>query len=326
MGLQEFSIRNCGYSKLECYNDPEKSFYGQLLTAEQYGWDPVPFYLYGFRGPIVLGGEEMPPDSEYRHGITIKSRPVKTEDDISKLTLPDLATVRWIQKLKAFSTLAKNHEIPVYIGSHPPLGMAAEICGFELFFRWLLRKPELCHRVAELALEIYTSVVNDWAATFGTGNLIPVLFLSTESNQLLSGKQFEKFALPYHVKLHERLRAMGIKHTWIHFCGDQNLNMPYFAEFAGWPHPSILSISEQMDIEVFARNFPQDIIHGNIHPVTIQSGTPKQVYEACQAAIEKGKKVPGGFILGPGCELPPATPPVNAFAITKAVNDFGWYE
>jgi len=30
-------------------------------------------------------------------------------------------------------------------------------------------------------------------------------------------------------------------------------------------------------------------------------------------------------MLGPGCHLLMA-PPVNVFAMTKAVNDFGWYE
>ncbi len=44
------------------------------------------------------------------------------------------------------------------------------------------------------------------------------------------------------------------------------------------------------------------------------------------AAIEKGKKAPGGFILGSGCTIPAAIPPANMFAMTRAVNDFGWYK
>jgi len=31
-------------------------------------------------------------------------------------------------------------------------------------------------------------------------------------------------------------------------------------------------------------------------------------------------------MLAPGCEMPIWSPPVNVFAMTKAVDDFGWYE
>jgi uroporphyrinogen decarboxylase len=65
---------------------------------------------------------------------------------------------------------------------------------------------------------------------------------------------------------------------------------------------------------------------GNIEPAIIQSGTPQQVYELSRICIEKGKKIPGGFILAAGCELPPKAPPYNVWMMTKAINDFGWYE
>jgi uroporphyrinogen decarboxylase len=32
-----------------------------------------------------------------------------------------------------------------------------------------------------------------------------------------------------------------------------------------------------------------------------------------------------GFILAPGCGLPPKSPPYNVWMMTEAVNDFGWY-
>ena len=72
--------------------------------------------------------------------------------------------------------------------------------------------------------------------------------------------------------------------------------------------------------------FPKDIIFGNIEPAVIQTGTPEQVYELCRVAIEKGKKAPGGFILGPGCGMPVNAPSTNVYAMTKAVHDFGFYE
>ena len=106
--------------------------------------------------------------------------------------------------------------------------------------------------------------------------------------------------------------------------------MPILSEFASggdsWPHPAILSFGREVDLDVAARLFPEDIIMGNIEPAVIQTGTPQQVYETCCEAIEKGKKFPGGFLLGVGCGMPPRAPAYNVWMMTKAVDDFGWYE
>ena len=200
------------------------------------------------------------------------------------------------------------------------------MCGLHQFCRWMLRKPELCHELMKLAMAHYLDVLEDWVDTFGTEKLIAYVSSPSESNQLISPKQFEEFALPYHAQFHDRLKAIGVKRFMLHICGDQNLNLPYLAEFSAWPHPSILSFGHEVDLEVAARYFPQDIIYGNIEPAVIQAGSPQQVYELCRVAIEKGKKAPGGFILGTGCGLPAMSPPINAFALTRAINDFGWYE
>ena len=82
----------------------------------------------------------------------------------------------------------------------------------------------------------------------------------------------------------------------------------------------------EVDIETAAEYFPGDIITGNINPSVLQTGTPEDVYKLTKQAIEKGKKCPGGFMLAPGCEMPPRTPEQNILAMMQAVSDFGWYE
>ena len=41
--------------------------------------------------------------------------------------------------------------------------------------------------------------------------------------------------------------------------------------------------------------------------------------------IAEGRKCPGGFMLAPGCEMPPMAPEENMWAMMQAVSDFGWY-
>jgi uroporphyrinogen decarboxylase len=63
----------------------------------------------------------------------------------------------------------------------------------------------------------------------------------------------------------------------------------------------------------------------HLEPAIIQFSTPNEVYEASREIIQKGKKLPGGYIFSPGCELPPKADHANVMAMTQAINDFGWY-
>jgi uroporphyrinogen-III decarboxylase len=74
-----------------------------------------------------------------------------------------------------------------------------------------------------------------------------------------------------------------------------------------------------------AETFPHDIIMGNLEPAIIQTRTAEEVYEAAKANILDGITIKGGYIFSPGCALPPKAPPENIMAITRAVNDVGWY-
>ena len=53
-------------------------------------------------------------------------------------------------------------------------------------------------------------------------------------------------------------------------------------------------------------------------------GSPADVDAAAKEAIEiLGEG--GGLILGPGCALPPKTPPENIHALLEAANKYGRY-
>jgi uroporphyrinogen decarboxylase len=204
--------------------------------------------------------------------------------------------------------------------------MASNISGIDQFLRWTLKNPSACDALINIALDHIFNVLAYWVESFGAERIFAWMSSPCESNQLISPKIMEKFALPAHVIYHERLRALGIERFGFHICGDQNLNLPMLSEASPWRQPSVLSFGHEVDLDTAATFFPEDIIYGNVEPVVIQVGTPGQVYELSRDAIEKGKKAPGGFVLGPGCGLPVNSPPTNMYAMTKAINDFGWYD
>ena len=322
-----FGTYNAGYSVTDAYDNPEKAFNSSLWTWEFYGWEPVGLSF----GPILngamdFGGEVRSPKGEFEGADITKSHPVKNEDDLLNLKMPDTRTAGRISLCLEFARLQEAHGLPVTFGTRSAFTMAGNICGLERLCRWLIKKPELAERAIRMAIDYIFNGMGYWLETFGTEKVFVRLASASESNQVISPKHFEKFALPLHVEYQDRMKALGVKRFLWHICGDQNLNLPYLADLASWRHPSILTFGHEVDLEAAGKFFPEDIILGNIEPAILQFGTPRQVYDLCKTAIEKGKKAPGGFILGPSCTLPPFAPPVNVFAMAKAVNDFGWYE
>ena len=320
-----FSNRNAGHSVETAYNDPERSLEAMLWTAEQYGWDPI-FMNFGHTVSGALDFGKQTKAAKVKDGRpAADSDPVKTERDVSNLKMPDPRTAGRIPKVLAFSRLQDKHGLPVSFYSRSPFTMAADICGLERFLAWMKKKPELCTTLLRMAVDHTLAVLEYWVETFGPEKIFTLMSSASESNDTIDPDHFVKYALPYHVEYHGRLRAMGIRRFGLHICGDQNGNLPHLVEASPWPHPSVLSFGHEVDLEVAGKNFPKDIIFGNIELDAIETGTPQQVYELSRTALEKGKNLPGGFVLGPGCHIL-AAPPVNVFAMTKAVNDFGWYE
>ena len=321
-----FNTKNAGFSVADAYAAPEKSFESMMWTTEQYGWDPIPQYAgHTVLGAWDFGGKVRLPQGEYEGALVVTENPMKTAEDIDTLVTPDPKKSGRIPEAMAFAKLQARQGLPVYFFARSPFTMAANIAGIDQFMRWTMKNADACEKLLRLSIDHIFNVMAYWVETFGADNIFAWMSSPSESNQLISPRILKKFALPYHREYHERLNKLGIQRFGFHICGEQNLNLPFLAEACPWRHPAVLSFGHEVDLEAAAGHFPRDIIFGNIEPAVIQTGTPAQVYELCRQAIEKGKKAPGGFILGPGCGLPVNAPPVNVYAMTKAAHDFGWY-
>lgn len=321
-----FNAVNAGYRVREIMEDAGKCFQAALWTAQMYDWEPMPQYPgHTVWGAIDFGGEVRMPSGRYESSLIITSHPVQSEKDIENLKLPDPRTAGRISLSMDFARHQAKNGFPVFFSSRSPFTMAANICGLENFCRWMIRKPDLCGILMEFAIKHILNVLSYWVETFGAERIFVWMSNPSESNQVISPEHMATFALPWHLIYHQRLKEMGIKRFGLHLCGDQNLNLPYFAEAHIWPHPSILSFGHEVSIETAMKYFPEDIIFGNIDPSLFQVAKPREIYELCRDIVIRGKQSPGGFIMAPGCGIPATAPPVNVFAMTKAVCDSGRY-
>ncbi len=323
--MQGFCAKNVGYPVRSMYMEPEKSFMAQALTFEQYGVEGWPEYGYASYGGWEFGGEIKFPESEWEQAPSHGRFAVQSPEDVARLKMPDVRKSGALPLAMEFSGLQDKYGTPISVVLGGNFTIAGNICPVETLCRWTLKEPDLAHRLIRMATDHMVEVVQLWSDTFGAERVIPNIWEPLATNQIISPRQFEKFAFPYLKEFSEKCLVMGIRHLYYHICGEQKLNLQYWKQVP-MGNPGMVSFGHQVDLDTAIQYFGDKcIIIGNIDPSLIQIGTPQQVYEACKTAIETGKRAPRGYMLMEGCELPPMAPPVNSYMMTKALNDFGWY-
>ncbi|MCG2770404.1 MAG: hypothetical protein L6435_18805, partial [Anaerolineae bacterium] len=272
-----------------------------------------------------FGGEIRWPVDRYESGPSVARRPVESEEDLWSLELPDAKTAGCVPNMMEFAKLQEKHGVQIAVICGSPFTHAANLCGTESFMMWMMMNPETAHRALRLMTDHILEVVQYFVDTFGKGHVLARSAAPTESNAMISPKQFEEFALPYLSELHEKVLAMGVKGIYCHICGEQNKNLPLWAQVPMGGR-AMLSFGHEVDLVTAAQYFPDHIIAGNVNPQVIAKGSPQEVYKVTKEALEKGKKCPGGYVLMGGCSIPHITPPYNIYTMKKVCDEFGWYD
>jgi uroporphyrinogen decarboxylase len=314
----------------DAYSKPDVSYAAQLKTCRDFGWVFVPGVGYAAFGGWEFGGEIKLPTSEFEQALTITRRAVETEEDVWKLKPPDVKNAGITPIAVEFFNISSRERLDnepwnVFSQMEGAFNVAANICGADRLARWLIRKPEVAHRLLQLAADFLIERVRYLKDLYGVDTVLVGGGEPSASNNIISPRHFEEFAFPYIKKVAESVLDMGYRHICMHICGEQNLNLPYWSQIS-FGDPGLISIGHEVEFETAAKYFPNDIIVGNLEPAIIQTRTPEEVYEASRKVIEGGKRCPGGYMFSPGCSLPPMAPVENVRAMSQAVNDFGWYE
>jgi len=321
-----FCARNVGLPVASVYRDPTKSFWAQVWTREQYGYDSGPFYAYASYGGWEFGGELKFPEGQYEQAPSLGRLAVQSEEEVWELELPDVRKAGSLPLAMEFSKLQEAHGFPVSLVLGGPFTIAGNICGAGVLCRWLIRNTEVACQLLRLAMDHILDVVRHWVDTFGPRRVALQIWEPLTSNQVISPRQFSKYVLPYEKELYDRLSAIRVKYVLSHLCGEQNLNLPYWAEVP-LGDPAIVSFGREVDLADAVRYFGDKyVIAGNVGTSVMQNGARRELYEVCRQCVEKAKHAPRGYILMPGCEVPVMTPSHNLYVMRKAVDDWGWYE
>jgi len=324
-----FAMLEKGYTIAQIFLEPEKALEAERLASRKYRWVSNPTIGYAAYGSWEFGGQLKLPTGEYDQAPSVIRYPVETEGDAWSLKLPDIEKAgiipgRIMFQENVLREKPENEPFQVICCINEPFHTAGNICGLERLCRWLIKKPEIAHHLLHLATDHSSQVAQYWAKKFGTKNALIRSADAISSNQVISPKLFETFALPYAKELHEKILTIGYKNIYVHICGEQNLNLPYWAEVP-MGNPGFVSVGHEVDIMAASKYFPRDIILGNINPAIVQNSTVDEVYRLTKQIIEHGKNCSRGYIFSTGCDLPPRAPAENVMAMTRATEDAGFY-
>jgi uroporphyrinogen decarboxylase len=246
---------------------------------------------------------------------------ISSLDEVDKLEIPDP------YKDPLLSELLKTTRIIVEeIGDQAfvmgradqgPFSLACEIRGMGEFLLDLAlgKKLDKIHQLLDFCRSVSERYI---MAQIEQGAHATSIGDSPSGPDVISPKYYREFAYPYVKKLVSNIKKKNIILAY-HICGNST---PIIDDMVS-TGAAILEIDQKTDqLVAKAAATGKATLLGPIDPSEVMAnGTPELVMQKCNEALEN-LSAGGGFILGPGCALPPNTPDENIDAMIEASNKF----
>lgn len=297
-----FAADQVGAKYLQYVTDYRVLVEGQLRTAERFGLDFVSCISDPARECADMGAnirffDDQPP-------AFVESEALLADKSmLAKLKVPDpLGGGRMYDRVKAAALLKEKAGADKIVEGwiEGPCGLAANLRGINTLMLDFYDDPAFVEDLLAFATEVGITFAR--AQREAGADLMGV---GDPASSLIGRAFFEKVVAPYHVKLVDAMRGMGLK-TRSHICGNTSKICDVRARI-GY---DILDIDSHVAPELAREKMcPETIILGNVPTVAVmEKGTPEEVLAAataCHRAL--GER----FILGAGCEVPRTTPIAN---------------
>ncbi|OUJ18783.1 Methylcobalamin:coenzyme M methyltransferase MtbA [Methanonatronarchaeum thermophilum] len=308
----------------DCYTDWPKFLKSYIKVQEMYGFDSPPLVGHASMGAGEFGGRyRYPSEGSNLQSPAVVDHPVKSVEDVYSLELPNPREAGEIPGILDGVRYVRDNYPPGYdavsvvVGS--PFTWAGNIADVNNLMMWIIDEPEAVHELQEKVVDFlieYLKVVLE----VGGEVVMPFDGGPTESNDLVSPSQFKEFVLPHWIDFRERALELGIPGFLCHPCGNQTKNLKHYSEL-----PGTLAINFDYRTplqDVVDTLGKQSMIVGSIEPTRFISETEEWIYKKSLEQLEIAAHSPHGYMIGPGCELPVDTPPLNFHMMGKAVHDY----
>lgn len=316
--IMQFAAKYAGVSYRDYCMYGEVMAQAQIACVKRFGYDSVNVTSDAVREYQALGG----PTADFGEESVPAAEPVpfiQDMDDLKRLRLPDpLGDNPLREQINAVKILRRElPDQPVYGWVEAPFQESCILRDINYFMVDIRTAPELPQEILKFVVEMETDFayaqIEAGAQFIGIGDAIA---------SLGSGEDYAEFNFPYLSELIDRIKKRNV-YIKYHACGRTKHMWKYIKQL----NIDILNLDSLIDFGE-AREFFGDkfVLKGNLNPVTeMMDATPDLIHAASQRSFAQAGQH-GKFILSPGCELPPSTPPENLDALVESAARYCSYQ
>ncbi|MDQ7783115.1 MAG: uroporphyrinogen decarboxylase family protein [Desulfomonilaceae bacterium] len=321
-----FSARLYGVDRGQFYRNPDVAFAAGMHLMRQFPWMTFrPAYGWADRGAWEFGGRICWPDGDRYSAPFSPEAVITTPQELDSLPDPDPESCGMNPLARRFNELCREHGFPASLPGGTPTTMSAAILGKSRFLNWMIRYPEVVHKLQRKVTDFLIHSAELTINKYGGPNCSVLCAVPMESNQLISAKMFESFCKPYIGEIMDYYASEGVKSVVVHLCGDHTANLSHWANIPV-PRRAVFSVGKEMDLDETGVFLGKDyVLAGNLDSSILQFGSADQVKDEVKRCLQSGMKHPGGFVLMPACEIPPDMPLETVSAIAEALFEHGYY-
>lgn len=256
---------------------------------------------------IPLGGEIKESDTSSPSLLSHPLDDIKDADqlDFSKAVFSNNERAQILFEAAQLIDRAIGKEAYIRFSIGGPFTVAAHILSPEKLLKSMIKNKKEVHRLIEHCLNLQMEMVDHFSQI---ESLVFHVADPMASTNLISPKFYREFALPYCKLLVDKIHSHD-KEATLHICGDTIKILPAMLETGA----DVLSLDQAVDLEEASRILgDRAAILGNVDPLHIlKDGNAEEIERAVRSVVDQAGSHPGGFILGPGCDIPFDTPEDN---------------
>lgn len=197
-----------------------------------------------------------------------------------------------------------------------PFSLAAQMYGVEKMMADMFKSPDLVYKTIDIATDI---IYHFYEPMIKNGSIEAIAIAdATASGDLISPRMFKKFALPALKNFNDRIKELGCG-RFLHICGDTTKSLEMFPETGA----QCIALDMKVDLAVAKEKIGDKMcIGGNTPPVFIlNNGTAEDCKKSALECIGKAA-ANGGYVLLPGCDIPPSVSVENIDAYLSTGRDW----
>jgi len=243
---------------------------------------------------------------------------INSPEDLDALEIEEIYENEALQTIWKASEIVYNEIGDRYLvgtTSWGPFTKAGNLRGVEQLMRDVYKNREFAARVVEFAKDLIMAFYEPLVKDAGMDAIS--IADPTASGDLISRKHFLEFALPALKDLIGSMKKRGVE-TFLHICGDTSDKLREIAE----TRAGCFSLDHKVNLASAKKELQGVIcIAGNVDPVSVMNeGSPEYVEEVSAKCIEDAAHG-GGFVLCPGCDIPPTVPLENIQAFINSARE-----